>query len=638
MSSAARERLGDADIASPVEYKPSSETSGRTYPKPTIEYAKTKWDNVGDEFAVRLSKGFFEHSEYQIDQLKSREDNIWIERSDTKQANCFGYWAQHDQDGFWPSIRMGSNARERLGHVDTGTQCEVKKFTGIWPRMGVALSDWGEEVGNALLCGINEKTAAKLGVEKGDMVTVRSRAFNQKRVFQVHRVYSDHETDRMRAVMRTARWGRHRFTNADGASVKNDSPRFTSPSEPDEVDKLTEDDVIGLDVEIEPFEPEEGQKYVGVSQARSEWDFSMTNERVFFHEELVDEFNILTKFDGEPIDRSFEPEEANVTEGWDNLRLHHADYPDDRYQAYTAYGTYSDDREVPRIRMTWFARRHLNNPEYDDEVFDKGQWDQDRHGVPRSFVVQLDTDTEYQVPNPDLRKPDIDEPALRNSTGTVEQEVQAIAEQGLPHANVYHPTVYEEEESAEWYKDSPDKRFLPFAPHGGDTEWRTSRICYYIAQELDTPYWIHEGYRETIGSSFDRWHTTSSDMRNGYPAIEALGFDWDYSLSIHGFTADGILVGGLLDQELRETYGGYLVEALPDEDVHVYGDDHPSWAESFAGTNPRNITNEFTNGGERNGRGGIQLELPSSVRTEQCKWVDVAEATIAFYRQEMNIE
>lgn len=575
MGANARERLADPAVGTSVTYEPSASIAAATV-------HDAGFDN---EFGISLASALVDRLGLQVG-----ESVIKIERPDAGSGTGFGIVSQHADPGGDASVRIPSAGRSRLGDVAVGDTCSIEPLQDSWPSVDVAFDDWDAVRDNALLCGIDERIAETRGLSAGDMVTIRDRDSGRERVFRVARVYTEPDAG-VRGVVRMGVWGRVRFANG--------------------VEDVDPADVVGTDVAVEPFDPPAAHTYVGVKTSPWYDKYTAGGERIFVHASLVDDLGLRAKFDGVPAGDPFDPAEANVDAGWDNLRIHHADHPDDRYGAYTVYGVHEAAESVPTIRMSKAARERLNDPDADAAVDD----------VPQSFVVRLDTDTGSQVPNPDFASPD----------GLAEPE-RGSADYELPHPNVYHPRVYDAEDSVEWYRDDPAKRLLVLAPHGGDVEWRTSRLCYYVAHELESAYWIHEGFRMDPASSFDRWHTTSADMRDGYPAIDALGFQWDYALSFHGFTEPDPLVGGRLERDLRETFATeYLAPTLPSETIQVYGSDHPPWAEAFAGTNPRNITNECTTDGALGGHGGVQLELPSSARVGgDDHWIDVADAAVAF--------
>lgn len=568
MGQNARDRL--QEIPDPQGERINIEATGEE-PDPVIDFALSEWDNVGDEFAVRPSA--FLAQRYDLDR---REDNFIVRSLETGEENFYGTWETHEEEIWWPTVRMGQNARERIGSASANSKCRViRSDKDVVPRADFAQSEYFDEIGNALLLAASDFFLDNTDQEVGDFIKLKHMENGRERVFRINRETSLF-FDRMDSTMRMGYWGRNRFfKTGEGETVQDEFP-----------------------LEWEPYDETDDEfMLVGVNQSLTEWSLGDASERIALPPAVINEMNLDMKYDSPP-ESDLERGEGNANASWDNVRLSHADYPEDRYAAYTAFTEFSPN-EYPKIRMPFLAREKLANPDADPEVSE----------VPNSFVVRLQRD----VPNPEMTSPD-----------------------GQYNRIFHHRDAYHESDLAEYYREDDSHRVCITAPHGGFMESGTTAETRATAAYLESSYWICEGRRRG-GGSFDRWHITSSDIDQGFPKFKDMRKDYDYALSWQGWTRNYLLVGGTAPQDFRETLGKDYLQPLFENDdgtleyeVIVYGLDSDQNDENFAGDSPLNFLNRMT----KNGDGGIQIEQPFDVRTN--RWRDVAQATARFFINELD--
>lgn len=169
--------------------------------------------------------------------------------------------------------------------------------------------------------------------------------------------------------------------------------------------------------------------------------------------------------------------------------------------------------------------------------------------------------------------------------------------------------------------DGEEDRLVATAVHGGWMEYPTHKQSEYVADELDVTEWTCPGF-SSGGGAFDRWHITSTDVHpDSFPELGKIadrGFE--HCVSFHGFSEDGIAVGGDADkadrEEMRDTINAYVGD---DYDVYLADPDGP-----YAANSPENFCNWLTKDDN-----GIQLEVEWDAR--QDDWDTISEAAVDFY-------
>ncbi|GAB7019046.1 poly-gamma-glutamate hydrolase family protein [Halostagnicola bangensis] len=153
------------------------------------------------------------------------------------------------------------------------------------------------------------------------------------------------------------------------------------------------------------------------------------------------------------------------------------------------------------------------------------------------------------------------------------------------------------------------------APHGGYIEYGTDFQADRVVEELGATGWICSGFNEG-GGAFDRWHSYSTEIHpRSFPELDSLldrSFEW--GVAFHGYSNDGILVGGTADDDAKEVVTDAISEQLPDRTVSVVERD----ATEYTGANPENVLNQLAPVGRT-----IQLEQPADVRGQE--WAGIAD-------------
>jgi phage replication-related protein YjqB (UPF0714/DUF867 family) len=180
-------------------------------------------------------------------------------------------------------------------------------------------------------------------------------------------------------------------------------------------------------------------------------------------------------------------------------------------------------------------------------------------------------------------------------------------------------------EFTEWLSDSKSNQGLvAIAPHGGAVETRTDLQAQRVGELLaGVSTWSCKGYKPG-GGTYDRWHITSTDINpNSFPGLAKIAKrDFAYSVSFHGMSASGILIGGGGPLELKQQLRTAIQAAFGSTSVSI---SIASKGDKLSGMSSRNVTNWLTAGGS----GGIQLEQSHDVRSNH--WAKVASAVAQVY-------
>ncbi|MDQ2052940.1 poly-gamma-glutamate hydrolase family protein [Natronolimnohabitans sp. A-GB9] len=250
----------------------------------------------------------------------------------------------------------------------------------------------------------------------------------------------------------------------------------------------------------------------------------------------------------------------------DNIMLRNPDIPN-QSAPYTILQTHEDE-DAHSIRMGWGGRNRLHKDKSDEEV-----------NTPDRFAVEI---TQFA---PNHRIADSES---GNELDTSFTEVEHHSENDI----------------------------IVTAPHGGWIEPGTSeqtRILYNLLD--DCSLWNFEGNNDG-GGSFDRWHITSVDVQGecfpGFGMVE--DHDWDWAISIHGFSYDTFLVGGLAPMGLREEIVSEVEDVIDaqGDDIEVTAPSEDEW-ELFNAHSEDNYINRMT----ENGQSGIQIEQPWETRQDE---------------------
>jgi phage replication-related protein YjqB (UPF0714/DUF867 family) len=167
---------------------------------------------------------------------------------------------------------------------------------------------------------------------------------------------------------------------------------------------------------------------------------------------------------------------------------------------------------------------------------------------------------------------------------------------------------------------------VALAPHGGRIELWTDQQAEHVATQLlgkGVSSWRCKGWHKG-GSAYDRWHIDASRIsRNSFPLLDSIGDrGFTYAVCFHGWSADGILIGGGAPLQLKQDIRDAIIAAINDVSIDVSIADVN---EFYNGDNPANIVNWLTAGGT----GGIQLEQSAVARSNY--WQPIAEAVASVF-------
>lgn len=187
----------------------------------------------------------------------------------------------------------------------------------------------------------------------------------------------------------------------------------------------------------------------------------------------------------------------------------------------------------------------------------------------------------------------------------------------VPHPDHPPSVAAREGEYVETLRDPGGSRLVVVAPHGGRIEPYTDRQAERVVERRPgTAAWIGRGWQPG-GGSFDRWHVPSTDIHpDSYPELGRIadrGFGT--AVSFHGFTGDGIRVGGAAPAPV--VHG---VRAAIDDAVGDVLDVRLATRDAYLGSDPDNVVNWLT----ANGRSGVQLEQSFEARSDH--WESIADA------------
>lgn len=221
-------------------------------------------------------------------------------------------------------------------------------------------------------------------------------------------------------------------------------------------------------------------------------------------------------------------------------------------------------------------------------------------GEPALFTVRCAGDAETLAVSP----------AGRGRLGATGETFRARLDTRVVHPERGYETARETGEFVERASVGGDG-LVALAPHGGHVEVGTDAQARRLA-EHGASAWYCAGWWPG-GGAFDRWHVTSNETHPAsFPALDRLRErPFVRAVSFHGWTREGVGIGGGAAREIRERVRDAVASAV-ETDVYLVTD------ETYRGESPENVVNWL---GER---GGVQLEQGLDVRTE--RWAAVADA------------
>ncbi len=152
------------------------------------------------------------------------------------------------------------------------------------------------------------------------------------------------------------------------------------------------------------------------------------------------------------------------------------------------------------------------------------------------------------------------------------------------------------------------------APHGGIIENYTDEQAEAMFNRLknthskDASCWRCAGWHSKLGA-FAAWHITSTDIsRESFPKLDSIGDrGFQYAVTFHGFSEDGIWVGGGAPLSVKQAVADAIANAVGEaHEVTVVT------SGAYSGTDPDNLVNWLTSGGS----GGVQIEQCYAARRD----------------------
>jgi len=172
------------------------------------------------------------------------------------------------------------------------------------------------------------------------------------------------------------------------------------------------------------------------------------------------------------------------------------------------------------------------------------------------------------------------------------------------------------------FDDGSNDEILLCAGHGGAVEPGTAEAAIELTTALSaTTCWATLGF-EGDGSAFERWHPPSKEIDpETYPLLGRIADrEFQTVCSLHGLADDAVIVGGAIDQQLKQRVAATLDDVLS-VPVSVATDS------AYAGTHPENFVNWLA-GDDR----GLQLELGPTARSEEA--AALREAVVSLLRSD----
>lgn len=166
-------------------------------------------------------------------------------------------------------------------------------------------------------------------------------------------------------------------------------------------------------------------------------------------------------------------------------------------------------------------------------------------------------------------------------------------------------------------------------PHGGDIEYNTDEMGMYLAKKLfrqgipSTVWALHGYYSGQSKDAFKRWHVKKPIKGYGaYPGLRKLVEQdrrFRYGVGFHIHSADHVAVGGMADEDIRESIATALRSPVPSkyDIITEYSD------MSLTGKGTKMSMNYFAADNQ-----GIQIEMPRRIAHKKFHTVPKAVADV----------
>lgn len=157
---------------------------------------------------------------------------------------------------------------------------------------------------------------------------------------------------------------------------------------------------------------------------------------------------------------------------------------------------------------------------------------------------------------------------------------------------------------------------VALAPHGGAIESYTGKQAHHIAEKFENcSSWVFEGYDKSSARDVF-WETSTNIDPNEYRLLGDINdHGFEFAISFHGYTKEGVYVGGGINPELRE-YIAWRISEVVDVSAKPAKVGDGLW-QSYGGTHYLNIVNRVPV------RAGIQIEQSYDVR--ESNWKEIAQ-------------
>lgn len=212
---------------------------------------------------------------------------------------------------------------------------------------------------------------------------------------------------------------------------------------------------------------------------------------------------------------------------------------------------------------------------------------------------------------------------IRDRLG-VDEEAELFVQPYAPHPEyTTRDEAKAHDEFVEYLVEHGETPLAVTAPHGGRIEYRTDEQARQVATTLDATEWGCFGYNEG-GGAYKRCHITSTELScRSFPRLDSISDrDFEHAVSFHGFTKDGIAIGGGAPQDLKERFR----DAIDDATEGAYDVYIPEKGTQYAGTSSDNFVNWLPRDGN-----GIQIEQCRDARVDDYE--KIADAVVSVYRE-----
>jgi phage replication-related protein YjqB (UPF0714/DUF867 family) len=169
-------------------------------------------------------------------------------------------------------------------------------------------------------------------------------------------------------------------------------------------------------------------------------------------------------------------------------------------------------------------------------------------------------------------------------------------------------------------------------PHGGDIEEHTDEQAKHVAEQLSyerVSVWMCKGFKKG-GGAFDRWHITSTDIReDSFPKLQTISErKFKYIIAFHGWKHNSICIGGSMPDPLKQQIKTEIGNAVSGSIAVDIAGDGGTCPDDFNGDDENNIVNRL-------GTYGLQIEQSKDARERYGN--AIAKAVADVFRPIINV-